>query len=95
MTKAEKEKEDETLLKKLGRGQYGITVPFEAEPRHEYEKGHPCRGCPCQFPVKWASCTLGATPGQCWYSQWREREKREREKQRIEKFEQRFRKLFL
>lgn len=34
----------------------------------EYPQGHPCRGCPYQFPVNAPSCTMGSRPPDCaWY----------------------------
>jgi hypothetical protein len=31
-------------------------------------KGHPCHGCPYTFAISQPSCTLGASPGNCfWY----------------------------
>lgn len=35
---------------------------------YEYPQGHPCRGCPYQFPVDVPSCTMGSRPPDCaWH----------------------------
>lgn len=80
---------------KSGNGtHWGIQIPFAPPPRHEYPQGHPCRGCPFQFPVAEESCTLGAkVQGECWYAAQRKKEVRQWNQKRIKDFEQRFRRV--